>query len=102
VSIDFFLRCVDHGLDWLDELNGEKETSEDKFFQEIRNRHCNILEMNLNEEMKDDDILFYMAAAKLDPSEPFYAEQRRKFVKRTADKIRKKVSRNFFYGGKVK
>lgn len=97
MSIDFFLRCVDSGLDWLDELSGEKESSKDKFFQEIRNRHCSMLETNLNEEMKDDDMLFYMAAAKLDPSEPFYAEQRRKFVKKTADKIRKKVSIAVFY-----
>ena len=38
-----------------------------------------------------DDLLFHMAAAKLDPTEPYYAEQKRNFVKKNVDKMRDKV-----------
>jgi hypothetical protein len=40
---------------------------------------------------RSDDLLFQMAIAKLDPSEPYYAEQRRNFVKKNVDKMRDKV-----------
>lgn len=91
VSLDYFLRCADQGLCWLDELDSNLPSSQAHFYDEIRRRHSNIVAMNEKEERANDDILFHMASAKLDPSEPYYAAQRRNFVKKTADSMRNKV-----------
>jgi hypothetical protein len=91
VRLDFFLSCADEGLDWLDELDSAMPSSQSKFYGEIRKRHSNIVEMNEKEGQTNDDILFHMASAKVDPSEPYCAELRRNFVKKTADNMRNKV-----------
>ena len=91
VSLEFFKRCADKGLGWLDELDCTKPSSQASFYDEIRNRHSNIVAMNEKDVQANYDILFHMASAKLDPSEPYYAAQRRKFVKKTADSMRNKV-----------
>ena len=91
VSLDFFIGCVDEGLGWLDELDSSLPSSQAKFYEEIRKRHSNIIAMNAKNAEINDDILFHMASANLDPSEPYYATKRRDFVKKTAGSMRKKV-----------
>jgi hypothetical protein len=91
VRLDFFLRCADEGLGWLDELDSNKPSSQARFYDEIRKRHSNIVAMNEKEVQSNDDILFHMASANLDPSEPYYASQRRYFIEKTADSMRNKV-----------
>lgn len=91
VSLDFFLRCADEGLDWLDELDSTMPSSQAKFYGEIRKRHSNIVFTNEKDAQTNDDILFHMASAKLDPSEPYCADLRRNFVKKTANSMRNKV-----------
>jgi len=82
-------------LDWLDDLAGNTSDNQANFFTEVLKRHRNIIAMNETEEdLDNDDILFRMASAELDPSEPHYAERRRNFIKKTADKIRNKVRRS--------
>ena len=67
-------------------------SSQANLYDEMLRRHSNIVAMNEKEEQADDfDILFHMASGKLDPSEPYYAAQRRNFVKKNADNMRNKV-----------
>ena len=95
VKLDFFLAAADDGLVWLSDLDSSIPGNQANFFDEVRKRHSNMVAMNENatdaDTCRSDDLLFQMAIAKLDPSEPYYAEQRRNFVKKNVDKMRDKV-----------
>ena len=93
VKLDFFLAAADDGLVWLSDLDSSIPGNQANFFDEIRKRHSNMVAMKDKDTdvCRSDDLLFHMAAAKLDPSEPYYAEQRRNFVKKNVDKMRDKV-----------
>lgn len=95
VPFEFFRRCADKGLEWLNSLQSNQDNQK-HFFEEVLKRHKHIITMKEKDDIDNDDILYRMASAELEPSEPYYAEQRRKFIKKTADKIRKKV-RHFEY-----
>jgi hypothetical protein len=88
VPLSFFQERADEGLDWLNDFidEGNQQAS---FFREVLKRHRNIIAMNECDE--EADILYRMAAAELSPSEPYYADRRRKFVKKTVDRMRKKA-----------
>ena len=91
VKLDFFLAAADEGLAWLCDLDSSIPGNQANFFDEVRKRHSHMVAMDETDTDRSDDLLFHMAAAKLDPSEPYYAEQRRNFVKKNVDKMRDKV-----------
>ena len=90
VSLDFFQRCADKGLRWLDELDCTIPSSEANFYHKIRKRHLNVIR-NEKDAQAYDATLYRMACAKLDPREPYYADLRRNVVKKIADSMRNKV-----------
>lgn len=85
VSTDFFIACAEKGMDWLTKI-----ADPGVFFEHVKRRHDFIMAKEESSDL-DNDLLFRMASASLDPNEPAFARRRDQFVRKEIDSMRKKV-----------
>lgn len=88
VPFTLFQSYVDNGLKWIENLRAHPEG----LFDHLKKRQAAIIKQNPDEECHDTQLLFRMEGVNCNKNEPVYSQKLSAFIRREADRMKRKVS----------
>ena len=88
VPLTVFQSSVDVGLKWIEDLRANREAR----FDLLNKQQAAIIKQNRDEERHDTQLLFRMEGVHCNQNEPVYYQKLSSFIRREADRMKRKVS----------